>query len=310
MPRCKLVLAGLIALTAPALADDDDPTVGGGIGGDASMGSGASGDATAAASTGARLWPQEVIDRAYVRNKKGYTVYANAGFAVKTTENMATMMPESTTLIPMQLGAGYAATDDLTAGLQYAFIANPFEIQGPLDIFVNYQLIHELGKMSVAANLDLTFDLCASKAPDMAMPMQLNCVSSKTIRTGLGAKYLLDSKMMVFTGSPIGPGTFGRHLKIGLDSDTPIDLDVPVGFGYQASRQLFGFAQINLATFHFNPKMMQDTAEFFIDTQARFDLGALYSVDKNLDVGGIIGDDLKSIGDAISMVAFARYYGG
>ncbi len=306
MNRIKLaVIAGGALFAAPVLAQDADPMADPTTDptaenpGDPSMGmeggTGMEGQPVDAVGTISAVgWPPSGIDRPYLRGKGSISASADFGFARLAFTDPLTGMSSSINVDAFQIGGTYGITDQISAGALYTISFglgdNDFEVVGPLTLWGGYQILHK-SNLSVAATAAYSINL--DNTDDMGLV------------AGLGAKYLIGPKMAVFTGAPFGPGPVGNHLQISLADNGPITFDVPVGFGYQAMPQLYAFATTQLASLSISNS---DTTFIFAD-YIPLGLGALYSVNKNIDVAGQIElGDLKEGFDLFAFTIGARWY--
>lgn len=316
--KLKLALvAGGALFATPAFADDPAPTdaaatVEAGGGADANTGTtGAGMEGAAAVDANANAgampsmaWSRAVVERPYVLGKGKVAAYGQYAIAKFSFPNPLTGMSTSVTGDGFGVGGAYGVTDKITAGAQYEFTPGlvgdaDSEIKGDLDLFGEFQIKHD-GKLSLTASADFDLDLCGGSD---AMG---DCVTTKALHAGLGARYTLAPKMAVFTGAPYGPGPVGRHLKISLESDGPITFEVPVGFMFQVMPELnvhvmTALANISIAN--------SDTVVFGAD-YIPLTLGGLYSVTPNIDVAAMfVLPDLKEIGfDLYAFSLGARWY--
>lgn len=311
MKSVKLaVVAGSLLLAAPALAQDADPSEGGmEMEGEASMEAGTTGmegsaDASAGEPGAALGWPSSVIDRPYLRGKG--SISAGLDFSLL---RVAFSIPDlgisdSVTVDVLTLSGTYGITDKISAGALYSISLGlgdgDFEAAGPLTLWGGYQVLHD-GKLSVAATAAFGIDL--DNTDDMFLS------------AGLGARYLLSPKMALFTGGatgPItpgglgGPGPVGNHLNISLADGGPITFDIPLGFGFQATPQLYAFATTNLLTLGISNS---DSSFIFAD-YIPLGIGGVFSVNKNIDVVATFDLlDLKDVGfDVFTFSVGARWY--
>lgn len=316
MNRVKLaVLAGGALFATPALAQDTtDPTAGATEAGAEMPGDpnaattgteGAPPTDTGAPAAGAVSWSRSVIDRPYVLGKGKIAAYGGYSIVKFTFTNpLDPTMSSSVTGDGFGVGGAYGITDKITAGAQYGFTPGLIgdadsEIKGDLDIFGEFQLVHD-GKLSITASADFDLDLCGG------IDAMGDCVSSKAIHAGLGARYKLAPQMAVYTGAPYGPGPVGQHLSISLESDGPITFDVPVGFMYQATPEL----NVHLSTALLNLSISNSDTVVFGADYIPLSLGGLYSVTPNIDVTGqFVLPDLKEAGfDLLAFMVGARWY--
>lgn len=330
-----LLIGSTLLLAAPAaFAQGDDASGGGGgsatvgAGADANAGgAGASAGATATAGGDATTmgWPAEMGSRPYTLLKGGLAVYGDLDILHVSTSNGTTST--SATQEQLHVGVGYGVNDKLTVGGEFSF---PFAgdgtdqtaFKGPLRFYGMYGLTHT-DKLTVAAEAHFELNLCGGVS---ISGTSADCASTKAIGAGLDARYVLAPKIALFTGSAFGPGVpgatgaivfpglgtggVGQHLNISLESSGPITFDVPVGVSLQATPQLlawvaFDVARINIA----NGPMNGDAVQvIFSDSQGiPTSIGGFFGVNKNLDVGVTILDDLKHAGDLYDIGLAARF---
>jgi hypothetical protein len=315
MNRLKIALAGLL-FAAPAFAQGDgtDPNAGGTTGTEAGAGvevgagvggTGMDANATTTQTAGTVVWSRVLIDRPYTMSTGKVGAYAGYNIGKITIVNpLDPTMSISGTFDGLGVGAGYGVTDKITVGGQYGFGTgivgdNEFAIdEGSLGLFGNFRIVHD-GKLFITASADFDLDLCGSQDMD-------GCVLTKGINAGLGARYNLSPQMAVFTGAPYGPGPIGQHLSISLESDGPITFSLPVGFMYQATPELNVHLTTSLATI----EIANSGNAFFGADFIPIGVGALYSINRNLDVVGMFNlPDAKEAGfDLYSVMFGARYY--
>jgi len=330
----KTLLIGSLLLAAPAaFAQGDDASGGGGgsatvgAGADASAGgAGASAGAGATVSTGGDAtmgWPAEMGSRPYTLLKGGLAVYGDFDILHATFNSGTTS--SSATQEQFHLGAGYGVNDKLTVGAEFSFAVagdgtDNTKFKGPLRFYGMYGLTHT-DKLTVAAEAHFELNLCGGV--DLTSG---DCATTKAIGAGLDARYVLAPKIALFTGSAFGPGvpgatgalsiagfggwSVGQHLNISLESSGPITFDIPVGVSLQATPQrlawvAFDIARLNIA----NAPMGADSVQvIFSDSQGiPTSLGGFFGVNKNLDVGVTVLDDLKHAGDLYVIGLAARF---
>lgn len=253
----------------------------------------------------------QLIDQQYVADKGKVGAFGDVDIVHLSLSGGGVSV--SATQEGLNLGAGYGITDKITAGLEYAFPVagdgtDNSKFKGPLTIFGNLLLAHS-DKLTVAVNADFNYDVCGS------FDQMGDCSGTKAIHAGLGLKYRLAPKFAVFTGSPFGPGPVGQHLSISLESSGPITFDLPVGFGMQATPQLFAFAETNLALFRLANANGADTVSpIFSDSEMGgigipLALGGFFGVNKQLHVGAQLQfPDLAHAGDLWGVTVGARFY--
>lgn len=324
MQQLKYALAGLLFLS-PAIAFADDPpattegSTEAGASADASAGgAGASasaevgttgGEATAAA--GATVVGEGMINESYLAAKSKLVLFGGFDFVnLSISDGMGNSASANGEFL--RLGAGYGVTDKITAGAVYAPpIAGDLSTdrvgKGPLALYGEFELVHN-DKLNVAASADFTYDLCGSADQD-------GCVGTKAIHAGLGARYLVAPKVAIFTGAPIGPGPVGQHLSISLEDKGPINFDVPIGVGLQATPQIFAYLETNLLTFRISnkPDGVDSVSVLGSDIEKGgigipLQLGGFFSVSPQLDVGAHLAFvDLGHAGDFYSVGADVRF---
>jgi hypothetical protein len=329
----KLLLIGSSLLfAAPVFAQGDGDATGAGAGsaapaggdataagGDATAGGaattpavGATGDAAAGTSTFSATG--QLLDQQYVMDKGKVGAYGDLTIAHISLSGGGVSV--SATQEGLHLGAGYGITDKITAGVDYAFPlagdgTDNTKGKGPLSIFGGFLISHN-DKLTVAASADFDYDLCGTA------DMMGNCSGTKALHAGLGLKYKVAPKVAIFTGAPFGPGPFGQHLSISLESSGPIDFNLPVGAAFQATPQIFAFAETNLAEFRLaNAPMGADAVSpIFSDSEkggigVPLQLGGYYGVNKTLHVGANLEfPDLMHAGDFYAIFLGARFFQG
>jgi len=319
MQQLKYALAGLLFLSpAIALADDAPATTEGSAdasGGGASASAEVSttgGDATAAAgATATATVGAGMINESYLAAQSKLVLFGGFDFVNLSASdgmgNSASINGEF-----LRIGAGYGVTDKITAGAVYSPpIAGDLSTdrvgKGPLAVFGEFELVHN-DKLNVAASADFTYDLCGSADQD-------GCVGTKAIHAGLGARYLVAPKVAIFTGAPIGPGPVGQHLSISLETKGPINFDVPIGVGLQATPQIYAYLMTQLLTFRISNKPDGVDAVSILGSDIEkggigipLTLGGFFSVSPQLDVGAHLSFiDLGHAGDAYDIGLDARF---
>jgi hypothetical protein len=304
-----LLIGSSLLLAAPAFAQGDDASGGGG--GSATVGAGAdasAGGAGAGAGAGATVsaggdaamgaWGDQLISNPQTLPKGGLGVEGTLEIVnLSATDPTTGMSLGSATFELLGIGAGYGVSDKLTVGATYLVdlhddggsFPSDDRWKGPLDIYGAFNVMHK-DKLSVTAGADFGINL--------------NNTDDKAINAGLSAKYMVAPKIAVYTGNPLPIGPAGQHLSISLASNGPITFAVPVGVALQATPKLFAFVDTTLARFS-----ISNSANAFIFSDfIPLDIGALFRVGNNLDVGAIFSDDLKNAGDAYAISLTARFY--
>jgi hypothetical protein len=300
MNRTGILLmgAGLLVAT-PAMAQDDDWGAEEEAGAtEETEGGGAVGAAVGADAGGAMLgtWPQAAIERPYTRPQGTIAASLDFGVLQLTIPNPIGGDPISLTADQLGVGAAYGVSDNITAGLSYAFTLglfdSDFEIKGPLTVWGGYQVVHN-ETLSIAATA--------------AFGVNLANTDQMALAAGLGARYAITPTLGVFTGGPYGPGPVGQHLRVGLGGDaTPVTFDVPVGVMFQATPQL----NVNLMTALANIGISDSDTIVFGADYIPLSLGALFSVTSSIDAAAQFSlIDLKEIGfDLWTLTIGARWY--
>jgi len=130
------------------------------------------------------------------------------------------------------------------------------------------------------------------------------------IALGMFFQYNLSEKMALYT-----PGGHLRAQFIAEDPDAagplaapkPIDLNLPVGFAYQASKNIYAFAQTSIATINISNSA---TAIIFADATP-LTVGAFYSMSNKMELGAQIATgDVPHIGDAFAFSVVGRLFMG
>jgi hypothetical protein len=308
--------AALLLTAAPAFAGDPPAS------GDASAPAAPTTPAPAAtASTGDAMageHPMAVVDQSYVVGKGKIGAAADLSIITLSVTGPMGMGSASFTQEGIHIAGQYGLIDKLGVGIDYAAPlagdgTDNTAGKGPLTFFGAYA-IKDDAKMHIAASAGFTANLCG------AVDMTGSCSVTKSIHAGLGARYNLTPQLALFTGSPFGPGLpgavtsfagTGEHLNISLESSGPITLAIPVGIGYQATPQIFAFAEPVLANIYLsNAPMGADSAQFYFSDGlgAPTVFGAYYAVNKSLNVGANLFDDLKHAGDLYAISLGARWF--
>ena len=164
-------------------------------------------------------WSMSIIDRPLNLLKGMIRVSGDLGIAkISITTGTTTT---SATGIGLGIGAGYGISDKLEAGVGYGISLKEFEAKGPLTLYGLFNITHS-EKLRISAGAQVGYNLASE---------QLG------IGAGLAFQYHLGPKMMVYM-----PPT---HLQISLDPTTAA-ISLPVGFGFQATPNVFAYAQTNL----------------------------------------------------------------
>jgi hypothetical protein len=298
MIRLSQILFAATALAAvplTAFAEDAatdppaDPNAGGG------------GDGTAVAPVeggGAAMtsaWSRSVIDRPLTVLKGKLGAAADLAIVRFPGITVGTVTSDASTGEALRVGAGYGISDKLEVGGSYAFALHPFEIKGTLTLFGAFALMHS-AKLDLGASADLAINLAGSS-------------TTEAIHAGLAVRYKVAPKFAVFTGMPWAPGPLGQHLTIGLNSGAAKSFALPVGFGMQATPELFAYVNTQLFSLLLSDPGTGGKRFNSIADATPLTLGAFYSVNKNIDAAVSFGfSDVQHAGDTYAITVGARYF--
>jgi opacity protein-like surface antigen len=309
MRRVLIAAAGLALAASPAFAqvdpDDTPPPATSTPGGDAGTGSAAPG-ATASAAIG--LGGTPIISRSLTLPGGRVGIYGDLDF-VRTSKASVTIvngMPQTTTTsanaLGIHLGGGYGINDQLTVGAEYAFSLADFELRGPLALYGSYG-IYSKGKLTIGVTGALGFDFTATTTD----PMTMMTSSTVNVALALGAavRYAITPQIALYTGNPIAPGILGSQLELAFNNSAPITLNIPIGAAFQATPQLYAFAQTELV----NIGLAHSGTTFLFADFLPLEIGGFYTVNKNLDLGATFNfGDLEHGVNALNLDVAARYY--
>jgi hypothetical protein len=286
MQRAKVLIigAGLLLAAGTAFAQGDGD--GSGSGG-APMPPPEGNGSAAPAPSGGGFGDLPISDRPLTLPKSAIGIYGGFAIAEKQTPAMGMVAASTATNEALQIGAGYGISDKLTAGFDYTMVFNN-SAKGPLQLYGEYQLAHS-SKLEVAAGGAVVIDLNSPVTEGLAL--------------GVNLRYTLMPKLVVFTGTPLAPAPAGNQFKIGFNSGAKSSIDLPVGVGYQAMPKLFAWLDTNIA----HIKIANDANGVIFADFIPVEVGALYSVNKQIDVGAAIVDDFKHAGDTFSIALLGRY---
>lgn len=302
MIRLSQILFAATALTAvplTALAQDADPPA------DPNAGGGGDGTAVAPVADGGSMsgaaWSKSVIDRPLTVLKGKLGAFADLYIAHVSFTILG--MTSSATSEGLAVGAAYGISDKLEVGGSYAFSLHDFEIKGTLTAFGAFALMHS-DKLDLGASADIALDL---NHPDPASTSGGTNVGA-TIHAGLGIRYKVAPKFAVFTGTPWTPGTLGQHLTLGLNEGAAKTFSLPVGFGMQATPELFAYLNTTLFNLLLSDPGSGDRFSSIAD-YTPLTLGGFFAINKNLDAAASLSFlDLQNAGDAYVITLGARYY--
>jgi len=301
--KTRFVIASLttLALVGTAAADGEPaaPDAAGGGGGDAAGGAPAMGTPPAAPADAAPAsrWPRSVIDRPLTL-PKGLLLAGPDLLIVKIPSvTVAGVTVGGGTGELADIGVGYGVTDDLeinTITPTYTIPLHPGgSAKGPFDVGAGYKLLRGAagGKLELIARVVAGYDINASAA--------------RPIRLGVHVQYNVTPKFAVFSHDT-GNGNLG--LSIAVDGDPkPVFLTIPVGAGFQATKELWVEADTTLA----NIKVSNSVNTSIADATPLALTGVFNAMDGHLDVLGYVGfGDLQHAGDTVFFGVGARYYLG
>lgn len=178
--------------------------------------------------------------------------------------------------------AAYGVSDQLEVRASYGLALDEFEAKGPFSVGAAFGLME--GPLAVAVAGDFVYDL-----------------NSELGEIGIGARarYLFSPKLSLYSQ---------RQLVVTVVSDQdlkPANLRLPLGVGFQLNDELYLFGETELAAL--NLKDSESLALFadYIPLTA----GAVFSLSKKLEVGGLLYTDLKNDAfDTVLIEGFARAY--
>jgi hypothetical protein len=135
-----------------------------------------------------------------------------------------------------------------------------------------------------------------------------------TLEAGAWLRYAITRQLAIFTGRTPGPYAIAgfsslvlppirQQLNIGLTSNSPITLDLPVAIWYQASPQLAVGLSTDLARFG----IANSTNDIIFKDGIPVALGVNFLAIDQVDLGIDFIDDLKHAGDFYAFVLKAQY---
>jgi hypothetical protein len=307
-------------LLAAGTAFADDPPAGGGGGGDATGAGAGSGSAAAGVSAtagGAVAGWGQINDRPLVIPQGKLEVHGGVPILSISVPN-AMGGTTSSTLEALSVGGSFGVVDKVQVGLDYAFGLHPNGdvTKGLLGIHGAYAAMkNEKMELAVAANLAIS--LFGTNAMG-------NSVTNLGLELGAWFRYKLAEKISIFTGQPALPFTLGGfssflappigyQIGIGLNNSQATTLTLPVGVGFQATPQIYTFAELDLAEIYLanGPKDAMGnstTATLIFKDGTPLGLGAFFSANDQLDLGLTFADDLNHAGDFYVITLAGRYY--
>ncbi|HEX4454057.1 MAG TPA: hypothetical protein VH143_24505 [Kofleriaceae bacterium] len=332
MRREVWILAASLFAASPAFAqaDPDQPATPTTGGDDANgAGSGAPSTAAPAAMAAGTLGGAPIIDRPLTLNAGKVGAYADLDILRTSVETVtvvngtATTTSASNTGLGLHLGAGYGVNNDLTVGLEYAFsLANDFEIKGPLSLYGSYSLFHK-DKLTVGVSGVLIFDFDGESVDTMG---NVSSTVDVSLSLGAGVRYAITPSIAIYTGNGqeygpsgdaglVAPGILGSQLLLGFNNGAPIVFSVPVGVAWQATPQVYAFAQtelfdvVHVSETVGNTTVSNTASNFLFADYIPLEIGGFYTVNHNLDLGAALNfGDLENGVDALAFTLAARYY--
>lgn len=178
--------------------------------------------------------------------------------------------------------AGYGVSDQLEVRASYGLALDEFESKGPLSVGAAFGLAE--GALAIAVTGDFLYDLNSEVGE---------------IGVGARARYLLSPTLAIYSQ---------RQLLVTVISDfelKPANLLLPIGVGFQLNPQLYLFGETELAVLDLKDS---ETLALFAD-YIPLTVGAVFSLSKKLEVGGLLYTDLKNDAfDTMLFEGFARAY--
>jgi hypothetical protein len=226
-------------------------------------------------------YPQAVIDRPGVLPKG----------VLEITADLPILVKPSPVSLALGIGARYGLAPKIDAQISYAFALKEFEIKGDLGLGLQYDLATN-DKMRAALRVTTGLDLNGFDAATGDSKVQFNGIG-----LGVNFQYKLTPKVAVFT--PGNQLTMG-----GADFPKPVAINLPIGFGFQASPELWAWASTSIGTFGLSP-----SGNVLISDITPASIGASFSPSNKMDVGASLDFfDLQHAGDflAISLHAALR----
>ena len=224
-------------------------------------------------------WPLEMIKRPFTVN--GGMVDAHVGLGVANAGG--------TTAEGLTGGLAFGVSNQIELGVDYALGLHEFEAEGPLTAHLGVRLLHN-DKMSAAGVAAVTYDL-NTKAADVGV--------------GVPFRYAFASQLAAYTpGHQLGVAIARDDNGTGMSVPKPITLSLPVGVAYQATPNIYAFAETNIANISISNSKTAVFAADFIPIV----VGAFYSPSNKIDVGVAMTDDLDHPGDAYAISLLLRAF--
>lgn len=253
--------------------------------------------AAAAPGTAFQGWPQEMILRPNTLPKGAWSVgvdlRANKDFS---GIGLAIGCPSPVLFVAVPCAQrpslAYGLSDKLQLDLGYDFSLKDFEAKGGLTVGAAFNVIRDAQlEVTPAAQVGYSF-LTEGITP---------LVAGADIQYNLSEKMAIVSppQHLVVTLDPID---------LGVGEISPVYLQLPVGFAYQATPMVYVETLTNLARIEISDV---DSGFIFADF-IPVNVTGFYSLNANMDIGAGLGLDFKAdeIGDSLNWLVAFRYYGG
>jgi hypothetical protein len=253
--------------------------------------------------------PLEIDRRPLTAAKSKLEVHGGVRVAVSTAPNGMGGSVSSTSE-GLALGATYGLGGKAEVGFDYTVGLNPGSAKGPLLFHGAYRVIQS-DKLDMALAGGFGVDFISVTDP---ATMMTTSQTATALELGGWVRYHVGRTLSVFTGLPALPSSSGNlsstaalpplpyQLTIGLSSKGAIGLDLPVGAGFQATPKIYAFATLDLA--HIG--MSNTNSAFVFADFIPLALGGFYAANK-IDIGAVLGDDLKQGADYLRFDIVARY---
>jgi hypothetical protein len=207
----------------------------------------------------------------------------------------------------LAFGGTFGVVDKVEVGLDYGFPLSPNGdiASGIMQLHGAYAALHS-DKLDLAIAAELEFNLRGTTEYQLDVAAWL--------------RYHIAPKLSIFTGQPATPTTVGGfasflappiayQLSFGLNNSQETTLVLPVGVGFQATPQLYLFAETSIVEFVLaNAPMGASSTAFIFSDAIPLGVGAFFSVNDTLDVGAVFADDLKNASDFYVFTIAGRFY--
>jgi hypothetical protein len=208
------------------------------------------------------------------------------------------------TAVGLQVSGTYGINDKLQVGVDFGLELSPDFNASVLIGRAAYTVLHK-DKMDLAVAAALSIGLDSD-----------NVVS---LELGGWFRYRVAPKMMIFTGQPttmpipslgfgtgflLGPNPY--QLSIGFNDGNPIDFNLPVGFGYQATPNIWLYGQLTI--FDIISAGSTTVSDFIFSDFIPLTIGGFYTINDKMEAGLSFGDDLEHAGDLYAFTLNFRYW--